>query len=179
MASLEATGDTAGSDRIAAYAAPTHTAPATGTATAPELPSILRTHINANTSPPSTLLPLPSARDKRLLTLQTRLTTLRTTHSTLIAQRDALISSIPTTPTANPSAATTTITTTNNMAETTAEATTAALHTAAALVKRHIKLLHDYNEIKDIGMGLLGLIADQRGVRIREVQEEFGLEGDD
>ncbi|KAL2350293.1 Swi5-domain-containing protein [Cryomyces antarcticus] len=179
MASPEATGDRADSDRIAERAAPTYTAPATATATASKLPSIPRTHIDGNTSPPSTPLPLPSARDKRLLTLQTRLTTLRTTHSTLTAQRDALISSIPTTPTATPSAASAPTTTTNNIPKTTDDATTAALHTAAAIVKRHIKLLHDYNEIKDIGMGLLGLITDQRGVRIREVQKEFGLEGGD
>ncbi|KAL4819491.1 Swi5-domain-containing protein [Aspergillus spinulosporus] len=42
-------------------------------------------------------------------------------------------------------------------------------------VKRHIQLLHEYNEIKDIGQGLMGLIADARGVRQVEVQKEFGL----
>ncbi|KAL4761314.1 SWI5/SAE3 family protein [Aspergillus foveolatus] len=42
-------------------------------------------------------------------------------------------------------------------------------------VKRHIRLLHEYNEIKDIGQGLMGLIADARGVRQVEVQKEFGL----
>lgn len=46
---------------------------------------------------------------------------------------------------------------------------------ANKIVKNHIKLLHEYNEIKDIGQGLIGLIADQRGVRIVEVQEEFGI----
>jgi hypothetical protein len=53
--------------------------------------------------------------------------------------------------------------------------------TAAAnkLVKAHIKLLHEYNEIKDVGQGLMGLIADQRGVRIVEVQDEFGLDSND
>jgi hypothetical protein len=53
--------------------------------------------------------------------------------------------------------------------------------TAAAnkLVKDHIKLLHEYNEIKDVGQGLMGLIADQRGVRIVEVQDEFGLDSND
>jgi hypothetical protein len=53
--------------------------------------------------------------------------------------------------------------------------------TAAAnkLVKAHIKLLHEYNETKDVGQGLMGLIADQRGVRIVEVQDEFGLDSND
>lgn len=53
--------------------------------------------------------------------------------------------------------------------------------TAAAnrIVKEHIKLLHEYNEMKDVGQGLMGLIADQRGVRIVEVQDEFGIEAND
>ena len=42
-------------------------------------------------------------------------------------------------------------------------------------VKRHIRLLHEYNEIKDVGQGLMGLIADARGVRQVEVQREFGV----
>ncbi|KAL4734900.1 Swi5-domain-containing protein [Aspergillus similis] len=42
-------------------------------------------------------------------------------------------------------------------------------------VKRHIRLLHEYNEIKDIGQGLMGLIADARGVRQVDVLKEFGL----
>ncbi|KAL6236639.1 DNA repair protein [Aspergillus navahoensis] len=43
-------------------------------------------------------------------------------------------------------------------------------------VKRHIRLLHEYNEIKDIGQGLMGLIADARGVRQVDVQREFGAD---
>ncbi|KAF2847245.1 Swi5-domain-containing protein [Plenodomus tracheiphilus IPT5] len=50
---------------------------------------------------------------------------------------------------------------------------------ANKIVKEHIKLLHEYNELKDMGQGLMGLIADQRGVRIVEVQDEFGIEGKD
>jgi hypothetical protein len=46
---------------------------------------------------------------------------------------------------------------------------------AEAIVKRHIGLLHAYNEIKDVGQGLMGLIADSRGVRVREVMEEMGV----
>ncbi|KAJ5661557.1 uncharacterized protein N7477_009173 [Penicillium maclennaniae] len=49
----------------------------------------------------------------------------------------------------------------------------------AIIVKRHIRLLHEYNEIKDTAQGLLGLIADARGVRQIEVEREFGVkEGD-
>ncbi|KAL1793773.1 hypothetical protein ACET3X_008755 [Alternaria dauci] len=50
---------------------------------------------------------------------------------------------------------------------------------ANKIVKEHIKLLHEYNELKDMGQGLMGLIADQRGTRIVEVQEEFGIEAAD
>lgn len=50
---------------------------------------------------------------------------------------------------------------------------------ANKIVREHIKLLHEYNELKDVGQGLMGLIADQRGVRIVEVQEEFGIEAKD
>lgn len=50
---------------------------------------------------------------------------------------------------------------------------------ANKIVKEHIKLLHEYNELKDIGQGLMGLIADQRGVRIVEIQDEFGIDAKD
>jgi hypothetical protein len=38
-------------------------------------------------------------------------------------------------------------------------------------------MLHQYNEIRDIGQGLIGMIADNRGVRIAELYEsgEFGV----
>jgi hypothetical protein len=50
---------------------------------------------------------------------------------------------------------------------------------ANKIVKDHIRLLHEYNELKDVGQGLMGLISDQRGVRIVEVQEEFGIDAKD
>lgn len=50
---------------------------------------------------------------------------------------------------------------------------------AQATVKAHIKLLHDYNEIRDIGQGLMGIIADNKGVRVRDVYRDFDVgEGD-
>ncbi|KAF2999352.1 hypothetical protein E8E13_005834 [Curvularia kusanoi] len=61
-----------------------------------------------------------------------------------------------------------------------AEPTDAEVTSAAnKIVKEHIKLLHEYNELKDVGQGLMGLIADQRGSRIVEVQEEFGIDATD
>ncbi|RDW78413.1 hypothetical protein BP5796_06265 [Coleophoma crateriformis] len=49
----------------------------------------------------------------------------------------------------------------------------------ATTVKTHIKLLHDYNDIRDVGQGLLGMIADSRGVRIGTIYEEFGVDQKD
>lgn len=50
-----------------------------------------------------------------------------------------------------------------------------ALATANAVIKEHISLLHGYNEIKDIGQGLLGMVAEKRGVRVKDIMEEFGV----
>ena len=55
----------------------------------------------------------------------------------------------------------------------------ATLATAHTIVQTHIRLLHDYNAIKDIGQGLFGLIADSRGLRLREIHEEFGVDDSD
>lgn len=44
---------------------------------------------------------------------------------------------------------------------------------AGETVKKHITLLHDYNDIRDVGQGLIGMIADNKGVRIGELYEEF------
>ena len=55
----------------------------------------------------------------------------------------------------------------------------AALTAAQRVVKEHIALLHKYNEIKDVGQGLMGMIADTRGVRIASVMEDFGVTSKD
>ena len=47
---------------------------------------------------------------------------------------------------------------------------------AAETVRMHIKLLHEYNDIRDVGQGLIGMIADNRGVRIGDLYEEFGVD---
>jgi len=50
------------------------------------------------------------------------------------------------------------------------------LHTKA-IIKEHIARLHAYNEIKDVAQGLMGMVADARGVRVAELYEEgeFGV----
>ncbi|KAE8144760.1 DNA repair protein [Aspergillus avenaceus] len=45
----------------------------------------------------------------------------------------------------------------------------------SATLQRHIQLLHDYNEIKDTGQGLMSLIADARGMRQADVEKEYGI----
>jgi hypothetical protein len=62
---------------------------------------------------------------------------------------------------------------------TTEQKTSHVIDGANATVKDHIELLHRYNAIKDIGLGLLGLVAEQRGVRQAVVMEEFGLSAKD
>ncbi|KAF8536118.1 Swi5-domain-containing protein [Trichophaea hybrida] len=42
-------------------------------------------------------------------------------------------------------------------------------------VKRHIHLLHEYNEVKDVAMGLIGLVAENRGVTVGVVIREYGV----
>ncbi|KAK9465998.1 Swi5-domain-containing protein [Lipomyces arxii] len=46
-------------------------------------------------------------------------------------------------------------------------------------IKRHIKLLKDYNAIRDIGLSLVGMIADTKGARVVDVMPEYGIGPED
>ena len=59
------------------------------------------------------------------------------------------------------------------------EKTKSPLTTANGVIKEHIALLHRYNEIKDVGQGLMGMIADKRGVRVATVMEDYGMDEKD
>ncbi|KAJ5193815.1 DNA repair protein Swi5 [Penicillium cf. griseofulvum] len=48
-----------------------------------------------------------------------------------------------------------------------------------ATCSRYVELLHEYNDIKDVGQGLMGIIAEARGVRQVEVEKEFGVAEED
>ena len=110
---------------------------------------------------PEALQPPPNP---RLLALSTKKATLEATLTALQSQRSALVANAR-----HPSGL--------PMPEIwTDEEKTKSTHTTAnAVIKDHIALLHRYNEIKDIGQGLMGLIAEQRGVRIARVMEDFGM----
>jgi CHAT domain-containing protein len=110
----------------------------------------------------------------RLTALQTKKTTLEQTLSALKAERlhlatqAKLPSGLPI-PTTDPT----------GEALSEDELLASALKSSSVVIKSHIALLHKYNEIKDIGQGLMGLIADKRDCRVVGVMEEFGVgEGD-
>lgn len=45
-----------------------------------------------------------------------------------------------------------------------------------AIVKKHISKLKEYNELKDIALGLVTMIADQRQLRTTDILEEMKVE---
>jgi uncharacterized protein YejL (UPF0352 family) len=45
-------------------------------------------------------------------------------------------------------------------------------------LSRHITLLHEYNEVKDVGQMLLGKYAEMQGTTTSKMYEQFGLELD-
>ena len=119
----------------------------------------------------STKMPARSstAKDAQLSALHARQTALETTISELLSQRSSLVNSV------SPASAFQ-----NSDPEHPDTARTkVALDDANSKIKSHITQLQHYNDIKDIGTQLMGLIAEKRGCRIAEVQEEFGINPED
>ncbi|KAK6909026.1 DNA repair protein Swi5/Sae3 [Kwoniella mangroviensis CBS 10435] len=48
-------------------------------------------------------------------------------------------------------------------------------HNPQQIVQNHIKLLHEYNEIKDGTQALIGKYAQLTGRTVREIHQEMGL----
>lgn len=142
----------------------------------PAPPSSSENNPEHNTDTTTTSQNSPTASDfnPRLKALLAKKSTLEQTLSSLKAERAHLAtqaklpSGLPL-PTTTPSGA----------ALPDDELLASALKSSSVVIKGHITLLHKYNEIKDIGQGLMGLIADKRDCRIVGVMEEFGVgEGD-
>jgi|SRR5271156_201461 len=47
------------------------------------------------------------------------------------------------------------------------------------VVQRHIMLLHEYNEIRDVALNFAGTIAEKEQCPVIDVLKEFGMEGKD
>ncbi|KAK4570027.1 hypothetical protein LTR86_002997 [Recurvomyces mirabilis] len=130
--------------------------PPSSDAPAPSSPSPVKT------SQPDTSTPAPP--NPRLTALATKKATLEQTLADLQAQRSAIVAQ-----TTLPSG----LAMPADWNE--EQRTRQALTGANSIIKEHIALLHKYNEMKDIGQGLMGLIAEQRGVRVSEVMEDFDM----
>ena len=50
---------------------------------------------------------------------------------------------------------------------------------AALAVQQHIKLLHDYNEIRDIALNFVGKIAETERCRALDVLKEYNMDETD
>ena len=52
---------------------------------------------------------------------------------------------------------------------------------AGTVVKNHIGLLQQYNEMRDVGQELIGVVAESRGVSLGTIYQEgeFGVGADD
>ncbi|KAF2142970.1 uncharacterized protein K452DRAFT_297485 [Aplosporella prunicola CBS 121167] len=106
--------------------------------------------------------------DARLRTAKQRTAALEAQLADLTAHRDDLLQKLTTIPSVA-------ATLPQSDASTSTPAAEAGIQAAKDIIKEHIRLLHDYNEIRDVGQGLMGIIAESRGVRIKEVQDEFGM----
>ncbi|KAH0371505.1 hypothetical protein KCU65_g1652, partial [Aureobasidium melanogenum] len=109
---------------------------------------------------------LSSGRDSQLDALRARQAALEATVAELLSQRTSLTNAFSPTSDAPES-------------EDTEARAKLAVDAANTKIKSQIKQLQQYNDIKDIGTQLMGIIAEKRGCRIGEVQEEFGINPDD
>lgn len=115
---------------------------------------------------------------RKQTTLLTTLTLLETQRSSLLQRLNALIPSAlqqPLQDTYTPSIAA--HSTPSNRFTFSPSSSEQLNDEAKAILKQHISALHSYNEIKDVAQGMMGLIAESRGVRIRDLylDGEFGV----
>ena len=53
------------------------------------------------------------------------------------------------------------------------------LSQAQYILDDHVKMLSKYNAVKDVGMTMLGILAEQKGVTMKAIMEERGIDKDD
>ncbi|KAF2404490.1 hypothetical protein EJ06DRAFT_526569 [Trichodelitschia bisporula] len=114
--------------------------------------------------------------------LEVRTAALMATYNTLSDQRTALLRSLQQTtfpPTPRAYLPSTAAHTTPSLRGVPVDEDVELMSAAKTIIKEHIGRLHTYNEIKDVAQGLIGMIAEQRGVRVRDCLEEFGLDAKD
>ncbi|KKY20645.1 putative dna repair protein swi5 [Diplodia seriata] len=119
--------------------------------------------------------------DKRLPNAQARTAALQATLADLTARRSNVVkkfAAVPSVAEKLPSRTAATNPIASSEPATNAE-TDAAVQAAKAIIQQQIRRLNDYNEMRDVGQELMGIIAESRGVRIKEVQEEFGISAND
>ncbi|KAI4115605.1 MAG: hypothetical protein LQ345_003839 [Seirophora villosa] len=46
---------------------------------------------------------------------------------------------------------------------------------ASQTVQNHIRLLRDYNDMRDVGTSLMGIIAESRPVQMKKVYEDYDV----
>ncbi|KAH7051026.1 Swi5-domain-containing protein [Macrophomina phaseolina] len=122
--------------------------------------------------------------DPRLPNAQARTAALEATLADLTARRASLLSNLAALPSVAEmlprEASASASASASAGAESSAESEKDALLRAArAVVQERIRRLNQYNEMRDAGQGLMGIIAESRGVRIRDVQEEFDISAKD
>ncbi|KAF4303162.1 putative DNA repair protein swi5 protein [Botryosphaeria dothidea] len=122
--------------------------------------------------------------DTRLRNAQARTAALEATLADLTARRTSVLkefAALPSVAEMLPRHANATATSSSASAEAASAVPEkdAVLHAAKAVTQERIRRLNQYNEMRDIGQGLMGIIAESRGVRIKEVQEEFDISAKD
>ncbi|OJD31606.1 uncharacterized protein BKCO1_4600043 [Diplodia corticola] len=126
--------------------------------------------------------PMHPHADKRLPNAQARTAALQATLADLTARRNDVVkefAAVPSVAEKLPLSCTAAANSAASSAPDTDAEKDAAVRVAKAIIQQQIRRLNDYNEMRDVGQELMGIIAESRGVRIKEIQDEFGISTND
>ena len=133
-----------------------------------------------NAANPSLQAPSPSPRS---LELQRKTTQLRSTIETIETQLGEALSKLSTLPSFQQQSSTTSPTKATfaplNAVPDLSPDEQHTLRQAQRRLDKHIQQLGQYNQLKDIAMGMLGMIAEKEGKMLREVMEARDVKDDD